>query len=88
MRIEQSQPSPLKPAEGAQPAEKPTEPESCLLASGNADQVALSRLSQVLRGSLEESARTEQLRAAVAAGAYQVPGVEVSRRLVDFHLAE
>ena len=88
MRVEQFHPRPVKPAEGAQPPDKATETESQPPIGPHADQVALSRLSQILSAGLEENGRLEQLRAMVLAGTYQIPGAEVSQRLVDYHLTE
>jgi len=87
MRIEQFQPPSVKPAAGTQPTDQPTQAEGQLPAGAHADQVALSRLSQILLGGVEDDARLEQLRVQVAEGAYQVPAADLSQRLVDFHLS-
>jgi flagellar biosynthesis anti-sigma factor FlgM len=50
------------------------------------DAVQLSRLAQALSEDSDRSARIEQLRQQVAAGSYQPPTSEVSKRIVDFHL--
>ena len=50
------------------------------------DAVQLSRLAQALSEDSERSLCIEQLRQQVAAGSYQPPASEVSKRIVDFHL--
>jgi hypothetical protein len=85
MRVEQFQPPSVKPAEGAPSPDRSADTEGPT-AGGQTDQVSLSRLAQALWGEVGHDTRLERLGSAVAAGSYQAPAAELSRRLVDFHL--
>jgi flagellar biosynthesis anti-sigma factor FlgM len=69
-----------------QPLEKAAAEAQDTAAGLPTDAVQLSRLAQALSEDSDRSARIEQLRQQVAAGSYQPPASEVSKRIVDFHL--
>ena len=86
MRIEQFQPSSVKSGEAGPAVEKWAETEAHNASGQRPDQADLSRLSRIVTGEVDQEARLEKLHLEVAAGAYQAPAAEVSRRIVDFHL--
>ena len=83
MRIDPLQSPAVKPAESAQPVDKPAGVAGRTPTDLRSDAVELSRLSQALTGEVEKDARLDELRVRVAEGTYQVPAADLSKRIVD-----
>ena len=69
-----------------QPLEKAAAEAQGTAAGSPNDPLQLSQLAQALSDDPDHTARIEQLRQQVAAGSYQPPASEVSKKIVDYHL--